>query len=111
MLPVAVVWFRVVRFGSGGRECFICLFLSLPCLAYNFLCLTPLYMGAFYVSLFCLLVCLHRHVYLYVPLGRYIFSYYLPFLVLGVSWNWLCDTRGILPDLSALYRHHLWWDA
>ena len=36
MLPVAVVWFRVVRFGSGVPECFVCLFLSLPCLAYNF---------------------------------------------------------------------------
>ena len=37
MLPVAVVWFGVVRFGSGGPECFVGLFfLSLPCLAYNF---------------------------------------------------------------------------
>ena len=91
MLPVAVVWFGVVRFGSGGPECFVGLFLSLPCLAYKILCLTPLYVGAFYVSIYvCWCVCIDLSVCACLWVGIYFLIVCL--LVLGVSWNWLCDT-------------------
>ena len=77
----------VVLFGSGGPECFVGLFLSLPSLAYKILCLTPLYMGAFYVSLYvCWCVCIDVSICVCLWVGIY-------FLIICLFLSW--EFRGI----------------
>ena len=73
--------------GRGVLSVSLAFFLSLPCLAYKILCLTPLYMGAFYVSLYvCWCVCIDMSVCACLWVGIY-------FLIICLFLSW--EFRGI----------------
>ena len=68
--------------GRGVLSVSLAFFLSLPCLAYKILCLTPLYMGAFYVSLYvCWCVCIDMSVCACLWVGIY-------FLIICLFLSW-----------------------